>query len=186
MASDSGKVTVTGGISASNDQFTVSAVTTVAPVAGQTHIAWWSPADRKFYTALVTAQSGSTGAWVLTFDHPLVGSDGVGPATGDYISPDAQNLSAYGDTWVSLFEELGPGEVTSDVNRTPRSRRHPYTENEDPSSVTHATLTSFVRKHPEVTDLEFSYSLTTSPTVPASVDDPPAILVPRRFGLYQA
>ncbi len=185
VAGDSNTVAVSS-VNADYDVVTVDAQTTTAPVAGQTQIAWWSPADRKFYTALVVTQTGSTGAWVLTLDRPLVGKDGVGIASADWISPNAQNLSAYGDTWVSIFNDLGPGEVTSDVNRLPRSKRHPYTTDEDPSSLTNAILGKVVGKHPEITDIEFGSAATTSPTVPASVADPPAVLIPRRLGIYRA
>jgi hypothetical protein len=39
-------------------------------------------------------------------------------------------------------------------------------------------------KHSEITDIELGYAPTTTPTVPASVDDPPNILVPRHFAVY--
>jgi uncharacterized phage protein gp47/JayE len=181
---DGGYVTITA-VGASNDSITVDAATTTEPLDGQTNVAWWSPADRKFYTALVTDHSGATTAWVLTLDRPLVGKNGVGPAAGDYISPNAQNLSAYGDTWVSMFNELGPGEVTSDVNgRLPRSKRHPYTTDEDPSTLSRTVLSKLNQQHTEITDIAFTYSPTTAPTVPASVDDPPAVLIPRHLAFY--
>jgi hypothetical protein len=84
----------------------------------------------------------------------------------------------------SLFEELGPGEVTADPNRLPRAKRHPYTTDEDPAGLTNAVLMQMVRKHAEIIDLEFGHAPTTTPTVPASVDDPPNILVPRHFAIY--
>ncbi len=180
---DAGNVTITAVTS--NDEITVDAETATEPVDGQTHIDWWSPADRKFYTALVTDHSGTAGAYVLTLDRPLVGKDGVGPAAGDYISPSAQNLQKYGDTWVSLFNDLGPGEVTSDANRLPRSKRHPFATDEDPSSLTNAALGFLSRQHPEITDYDYAYSPTTSPTVPATVADPPNILVPRHLAFYE-
>jgi uncharacterized phage protein gp47/JayE len=180
---DGGNITITS-VGTNNDEITVDAVTTTEPVDGQTNIAWWSPADRKFYSALVVDHSGGTTAWVLTLDRPLVGIDGVGPASGDYICPNAQNLSAYGDTWVSIFNELGPGEVTTDVNRLPRAKRHPYATDEDPAAVTNTVLAGFKQKHPEITDFSFAYSPTTTPTIPDSVDDPPNILVPGNLGFY--
>ncbi len=185
VAGDSGNITITA-VGANNDTITLDAATTTEPIDGQTNVSWWSPADRKFYSALVTDHSGATTAWVLTLDRPLVGRDGVGPAIGDYVSPSAQHLSDYGDSWVTLMEELGSGEGTADQNRLPRARRHPYTDVEDPASVTNAVLTSMVRKHAEVTDLEFAYAPVTTPTVPASVDDPPAVLIPRHLAFYPA
>jgi uncharacterized phage protein gp47/JayE len=180
---DSNTITITA-VNSDNDSLTLDAQTSSAPVDGQTHIAWWSPADRKSYTALVESHSGSAGAWVVNLDRPLVGEDGVGPAVGDYVCPDAQNLSAYGETWVSLFEELGAGEITADANRLPRSKRHPYATDEDPHSVTNSFLGRLNGKHPEITDIEFGSAATTTPTVPASVDDSPSVLVPRHFAVY--
>lgn len=169
-----------------NDNITVDAQTATAPVDGQTHIAWWSPADRKFYTALVVSHSGSAGAWVLELDQPLLGKDGVGPAIGDYICPAAQNLEKYGDAWVALFEELGPGQMTSDADRLQggRASRHPLVGDEDPSDITNVALGRISSRHPEITDIEFGVSATTSPTVPATVDDPPNVLVPGNFAVY--
>lgn len=179
------KVTVTN-YDPATDVLTINAATSTSPIEGQTQIAWWSPADRKFYTALVTDVDGAStaGSWIVTLDRPLVGNDGVGPSTGDYISPNAQNLSAYGDTWVALFNELGTGEITTDADLLPRGARKPSAADEDPYSVTNAFLAKVTRKHPEISDVEFSYSPTTSPTVPSSVDSPPAVLIPRHFAVY--
>lgn len=181
---DAGKVTVTS-VDSDNDTLTLTANTATPPVAGQTHIAWWSPADRKFYRALVlTVDSAVAGAYVVSLDKPLVGKDGVGPAAGDYVCPDAQNLEAYGNTWVGLFESLGPGEVTADAARLPRAKRHPYAADEDPSSITATALGKVSGKHPEITDIQFGTAVTTTPTVPASVDESPSVLVPGAFGVY--
>lgn len=181
---DGDKVTIAGLPGGDYDIITVSANTATAPVAGQTEVAWWSPADRLFYTALVVGQSGSAGAWTLNLDRPLVGIDGVGPAPGDYICPNAQNLSAYGDTWVATFEALGPGEMTTDTNRLPRSLRNPHAADEDPSSITTTALTGMSQDHPEITDVVFGYAPQVSPTVPANVDQPPNVLVPQHFAVY--
>jgi hypothetical protein len=121
---------------------------------------------------------------VLDLDRPLVGKDGVGPTVGDFISPNAQNLEAYGNTWVSLFSTLGTGEITSDVNLLPRSLRHPYSTDEDPHSITNASLARFATKHPEISDIEFGSAAQTSPTVPATVDDSPNVITPGKFAIY--
>lgn len=165
-----------------NDQLTLDAVTATAPVAGQTHIAWWSPIDRKFYVRLVTAQSGSSGAWVVTLDSPLIGETGAGPLQDDHISPAAYNLDAYGAAWVDALEALGTGENSSDTDVVPRALRHPYVTDEDPASLTNTTIAQWSSKFPEITN--FSGSITPStPTVPSGADDPPNVLVPRHFSL---
>lgn len=166
------------------DVITVAANTATAPVAGLTQIAWWSSADRRFRTALVIAESGSAGAWILTLDRPLTDSTGAGPQIGDYISPAAQNLEGYGKTWVTLFGTLGTGENTADTARLPRARRHPYVAVEDPSSITNSLLADLVTRYPEITDYEFGYRSASSPTVPALTATAPNILTPRRFGVY--
>lgn len=181
---DAKRVTITG-VGPDYDNITVSANTATAPVPGQTEIAWWSPADRKFYTALfVGPVSGGAGSWLLNLDRPLVGIDGVGPAAGDFVCPNAQNLAAYGDTWVATFEALGPGEMTTDTDRLPRSLRNPHAADEDPSSITTTALTGMSQDHPEMTDVTFGYAPQVSPTVPANVDLPPNVLVPRHFAVY--
>jgi hypothetical protein len=168
----------------SDTNITVDAQTAVAPIASQTTIAWWSSVDRKFYTALVTGSSGSAGAWVLTLDRPLRGKGGASPQVGDYICPAAQNLDKYGTSWVDLFRSLGPGQNTQDNDLLPRSLRRPFVSTEDRQAITTTALTSMVQRHPEITDIAFGHSPTTTPTVPATVDDAPSVLVPRRFAVY--
>ncbi len=180
---DAGDVAITA-VNSDNDELTLDAETATEPVDGQTRVAWWSAADRKFYSALVTAHSGAAGAWVITLDRPLVGIDGLGPQVDDYVCPDAANLGKYGDSWVSTFGDLGPGENTADSNRLPRAKRHPFASDEDPSSITNTALTRLSQNHSEITDIDFGVNATTSPTVPASVDDPPNILVPGKFAVY--
>jgi hypothetical protein len=170
---------------ASDSNITVDAETSTAPIPGQTTIAWWSIPDRKFYTALVTAVSGSAGAWVLTLDRPLRGKGGAGPQASDYICPAAQNLGKYGSSWIDLFRAFGPGQNTSDNDLLPRSLRRPFVSTEDRSSLTSTALTSMVQRHPEITDIAFGHiSGSTVPTVPATVDDAPNVLVPYRFAVY--
>jgi hypothetical protein len=184
VGADNGRVMVSS-TDADFDTLTVTANTPTAPTDGLTHIAWWSSVDRKFYRALVVGHSGSIGAWVLNLDRPLVDSVGNGPILGgDYISPDAQNLDAYGALWVDIFEALGPGENTSSADRLPRAKRHPYVTDEDASSITRATLGKLTANYPEITDIEFSYAPTTTPTVPANVSIAPNVLIPRRFACY--
>jgi len=180
---DAGNVAITA-VSSDNTSITVDAETATEPIDGQTQIVWWSAVDRKPYPALVVDHSGSAGAWVLDLDRPLVGKDGAGPDVGDYVCPNAQNIEAYGDTWVSLFGALGTGEITADANLLPRSKRHPFTTDEDPSSITNVSLARFAAKHLEITDIEFAYGPQQSPTVPATVDDSPNVITPGKFALY--
>lgn len=176
-------VTITA-VGSANDQITVDAATTTSPVAGQTHVAWWSPVDKTFYQRLVTAKSGSTGAWVLTLESPFLDSNGDGPAVGDYVSPSAYNLESYAKVWMETIGEFGPGENTEDTGRLPRARRHPYTSDEDSPDLTNATIGKWAAKFAEVTGYELLYASATTPTVVATVADNPCIFVPYHFALY--
>jgi hypothetical protein len=169
----------------SSSTFTVAATTTTAPVAGQTHIAWWSPTDSKFHLRLVTAVSGSAGAWVVTVDQPCAAAlDGTIVAAGDLICPAAANTAAYGATWLGIFEQLGPGENTSDGNRLPRAARHPYAAAGDAPNLTGAQKRLFMNAHAEVLDVEYTLRSPATPTVPATVYDPPNVLVLTKLGIY--
>lgn len=184
VSGDSNKVSVTS-VSGTFDTLTVSANTTAAPIDGQTHIAWWSSVDRKFYGGLIISHSGSSGAWTVTLDRPIVDSTGAGPQSGDYISPLCQNINGYASGFVSMFRKLGSGENTSSANRLPRARRHPVIAAESPHSITNATLKSMVVSFPEITDFSIGYALKTSPTVPSLTAIAPNVLIPRKFAVYQ-
>jgi uncharacterized phage protein gp47/JayE len=183
VLADSGRVAVTSA-SAPN-QITVGAQTTTAPVVGLTHVMWWSSADMRFRTFLVTGVSGGTGAWVLTLDRPLAASDGSTVAAGDYICPAAANADAYGSNWIDAFRKLGPGELTSDPGRLPRALRRPLQTDESPGSLSFQTLEDFKGMHAEVTDITWSYRSSSAPTVPVDVNSSPNVLTPRRFAIYR-
>lgn len=176
------RVTVTGV--ASERMITVSALTTAFPTAGQTRIAWWSPVDLAFVTRLVTVIGGATGAWVLTLDAPLSSSDGSLVAIGDYICPAAANLAAYGNTWRSVLEKLGPGENTADTARLPRSLRHPLTSSQDSPSLNATQIRALLNKHAEIQDVAYSYRSSVAPSIPTTIAAAPFVLVPNHFGVY--
>jgi uncharacterized phage protein gp47/JayE len=180
---DNGRVTVSAVTSST--QITVSANTATSPVAGQTHIAWWAPGDQRFRTFLVTAVSGTAGAWVLTLDKPAVDTDGTSIATGSFISPAAERLDRYGASWLALMEGLGAGENTTDTDRVPRAKRHPFVSDEAFSALTALQLKRLMDGFEEITDTSYAYRSVTSPTVPASVDDAPNVLTPRHLGIYK-
>lgn len=186
VVADGGRCVV-GPVLLPGSQVYVTANTAVSPIAGQTHIAWWSSVDQRFYTRLVTAVSGASPAWTLTLDAPLVDSKNNSPLAGEFISPAAVNMENYGNTWRSITNRLGPGENTSDANRIPRSKRHPFEDDGDwYSSLTIQQLKSMAINHPEIIDVSWSYRSTISPTVPALVSTAPNVLLPRHFGIYKA
>ena len=182
---DAGRVSVSSVTSTT--VIVVSANTATAPTANVTHIAWWSPTCRKFYKRLITAQSGSAGAWTLTVDAPLIDDAGVSVAAGDYISPDSVGIIRYGKTWIDIMRTLGPGEGTADANRLPRSKRHPYATSDASLAPDLKTskLALFKENHSEVLDYGYGYRSATTATVPGAVSTAPSILVPRHFGIYK-
>lgn len=183
-APDNGRIMISA-VANAETTITVGGDANDEPVDGQTHIAWWSSADRKFYTALIVSHSGVPAAWVLNLDRPLRGKNGAAPAIGDYVCPPAKNLDGYGETWINVFRALGPGENTTDANRLPRAKRRPFVSVEDDASITTGALVRMVNEHPEITALAFSSAVVTTPTVPGSVDTAPNVLVPRKFAVYK-
>jgi len=183
VVGDAGRVSISS-VGANLDALTLTAGTSTAPVDGLTHVSWFSSADRKVYTALVTGHSGSAGAWVVNLDRPLVDKTGAGPTIGDLVSPTAQNIEHYAATWIDIMRKLGPGENTADPARLPRAKRHPFTNDEDPSSITRAVLGKFTSAHPEMSDIAIAYASPSAPAVPANVKTAPNILIPRSFAIY--
>ena len=181
VGGDSGRVYVSGVTSST--QITVTANTATAPVAGVTHVAWWSPQDRQFRTRLVTVVGGAAGAWQLTLDAPLVDSTNTVVTVGDYISPAAVNLDAYGETWTAIAATMGPTEMTADANRLPRSLRHPKIADSNPAEPTARDLALFYENHTEITDVDFGFTQTIG--LPLSVAGEPGIFVLEDFGVYK-
>jgi hypothetical protein len=168
----------------SSSSFTVNASTSTSPVAGQTRVCWWNPRDKRFEQRTVISVGGTAGAWVLGTDRPFVDSDGTPIAVGDYVSPAAQNMTEYGKTWVDVLDLLGPGERTADANRLPRAKRQPFIDDETPEDIGAVQLLELKRKYPEIVDIQYSYRENTSPSVPASVDDPANVLSVGALGVY--
>lgn len=165
---------------------TLNALTAVEPVDGQTSISWWSRADMAFHSRTIVAHSGGTGAWVLTLDAPFVDSTSQPPDTGDYISPTAVNTAGYGKSWVDLLEVIGAGENTglAALLANSRSLRHPFQTNTQPASLTKSQLRQMQIRHPEIIEIDYAYRSATSPTVPATLVEPPNVFVPGKFGVY--
>jgi uncharacterized phage protein gp47/JayE len=175
-------VTVTAVVSTT--QITLSAATTIAPIAGIHHVTWWAPGDQVPRTVLVTAVSG-TGPYTLTVEVPLIDSDGRGVGVGDFISPAAVGIGNYRATFLALFNALGAGEnVSPATGDTPRRLRHPFISDGAQIGITGKFLADFIRANLEVEDGAFSYLPVTAPSLPASVDLPPNVLTPRHFAIY--
>lgn len=174
---------------ASTTQFTVDAVT--APTINVSRICWLSPTEWKLYSALVTAVSGVSGAYVITIDTPFVGI-----TTGCYIWPEAQNAQLYVDAVLDAFALMGPGEKTSNASLLTRAFRHPRPGTSWPSTLGGHLLSSITAAQSEVSSAQFFHrtdGTTTvtgnagvvTPQLPASINDAPKQFVPRHIGFYR-
>jgi len=178
--------TAISAITSDGLDITVDSPTVIAPIAGQTHIAWWSSVDQAFSIRLVTEVLAAVpGAWQLRLDQPIFDHNNTIAAVGDYVSPAAVNIVAYGNTWRESLRRLGPGENTTDPNRLPRALRHPFVADDWNSSLTVKQLLQLSDAHDEISDASWGYRSLTTPTVPVSVVTAPNVLVPRHFGIYE-
>lgn len=185
VVADAGRVRISS--MASTTALRITAQTTVAPIAGQTRIAWWSSVDRQFRVFTITGLPGlaSPGTWDVTVDRPMADSAGGLPLSGDFISPAAEHILDYGKAWLQLMGGLGPGENTADAARLPRALRHPYVSTGPDSSLSFPMLQKLSKRFGEITSLAYSTGFDVSaPTVPATVDLPPNILRLTSFGIY--
>jgi hypothetical protein len=183
---EGGDTKVTISVVTDSTNITVDATTTTTPVAGQSHIAWWSSVDQKFYKRLITAVSGGTGAWVLTLDAGLVDHNNAVAVVGEYISPDAVSIDEYGKTWQGVMSHLGPGENTVAAYALPRAARHPFPTEGWPTDLAVSELAKLLSEHGDtISNIDWSYRSITTPTVPGSVATAPNVLVPRHFGIYE-
>jgi uncharacterized phage protein gp47/JayE len=178
------RVTVTA-VASATPSVTLNALTTTAPVDGQTHIEWWSPATCSFVRGLIVSHTGGTGAWVCTLEAPLVDALGNEPAVGDYVSPGMENAEGYAESWVDLMEGLGTGENITASGIAPRDSRRPFLADGPRSGMSTSELRQLEGRHIEMTDTTYSYRSATAPTVPASINTAPNIFVPNHFGIYE-
>ena len=181
------KVTISAiGTSADSWDIRVDATTSTAPTDGVSHISWWSSVDQQFRTARIESASGGTTAWNLKLDVPFADSNGDTPQVGDYISPGAAFIEAYGETFRDAMRVLGPGENTADANKLPRAKRHPFIERREwPADLNARQIKALLDGHKEISDVSWSYRSLSTPTVPANVALPPNILKLRHFGIYE-
>lgn len=184
--SSSFRCTVT--VATSSTTFTVDALTT--PAVGITRIAWLSPLTWTLYTALVTAVSGTSGAYVITVDAPFVGI-----AVGNYIWPECENAQAYVNTVLDAFALMGPGEKTDNSSALMRGFRHPTPASSWPYSLGPHLLRP-VTAIEEVAAAQFFHrtdgtttltgpSGSMSPDPPATSADAPNIFIPENIAFYR-
>ncbi len=173
----------------STTEFIVDAQT--PPNPNVTRIMWLSPTEWKLYSALVTAYTGTVGAYTITIDTPFVDI-----TAGSYIWPECQNAQTYVDALLAQFALMGPGEKTTNTSALLRGFRHPPPSSAWPYQLGPALLRAVTEVGDEVLSAQFMYRNdgTTSlegsggvltPAVPGVVTDPPNILVPFNVALYR-
>ena len=181
------RVTVTAVTGAT--QFTVDART--APTVNVSRVAWLSPTDWKLRRALVTASSGSAGAYLITIDAAFTDI-----AVGAYIWPECQNAQTYVDALLEAFALMGPGEKSSNASALVRGFRHPPPSSGWPFALGPAMLRALSDAGDEVLDTTFLHrtdGTTTktgsggllTPQVPGAVTEASNQLVPRHCAFYR-
>lgn len=186
-ASTTFKCTVTGVTS--NNQFTVDATT--SPNPGVSHISWFSPFNDQLYNALVVSVSGTSGAYTITTDQPLVGI-----ATGCFIWPQCQNGQNYVNAVLAQFALMGPGEKTTNASALIRGFRHPRPAAGWPSDLGAHLQRAISTAQTEVLDVQFMYrtdGATTLngnsgrilPQTPGALTGAPNIYRPRHLAFYR-
>lgn len=156
---------------------------------GVTQVAWFSPSSfaasteqaptPAIITATVIAHGGSTGAITVTLDTPFTGIQ-----AGDFIFPNAENAEAYAQALLAGFQDMGPGQWSSDPTILQHAKRRPLVTRQQPSDMTGALLKRVEDSGDEVLDAAFLYRSLTEPPVPGDTLSSPNVLVPRRFGFY--
>lgn len=175
-------------VATSSTTFTVDALTT--PAVGISRIAWVSPLTWTLYTALVTAVSGTSGAYVVTIDNPFVGI-----AVGNYIWPECENAQAYVNTVLDAFALMGPGEKTDNSSALIRGFRHPSPASAWPytlgphllrpvTAIEEVAAAQFFHRTDGTTTLT-GPSGSVSPQAPAASNDPPNIFTPENIAFYR-
>ncbi len=176
---------VTAVSAGSVTQFTVNAPT--PPTDNVSHICMWDLVTGNLYRAKVLSHSGTAGAYVITIDQPflnLVAQNLITGENGTFIFPDAVNMDTYVSTLLSAMEQMGPGEKTANASVLTRGYRHPTPQSAWPSSLNATQLKAIEDTGTEVLDTSYYFRSATTPTVPASVSNPPVVLIPHRIGLY--
>jgi hypothetical protein len=170
---------------------------TSAPVAGVSSVAWISYSTWQLYTAIVTAVSGTSGAYTITLSAPFPGVQ-----AGDPIFPQAVNQQNYLAAALQAFANLGPGEWSSNATVLTRAFRHPTpgAAQQFPYGLDANFLRTMENAGAEVLTAQWLYRSSTpvnglyNPTVPGTptvnvttgllTSAPPNIFVPRRIAWY--
>lgn len=161
-------------------KFTVDALT--APAVGK-HVAIWDNSAQVYRHAIVTAFSGSAGAYTITLDSAF-----PSVSVNAYVCPDAERIDDYGRVLCEQIAKLGPYTRTSG---SPRYARRPYFSPDNPTNITSAMLSTLQAACPEITVAYFiavngnvGAAQSMPPPVRAGLNQAPAIHYPTQIGFY--
>ena len=155
-----------------------------APTAGVSRIVYVSP-DWTVYHAKVLSFNptpiiiGGSNAWDIVVDTPLLDID-----VGSWIFPDALNMDTYIASLLSVFANMGPGQITSTSSLLPYAYRRPYAADSWASDLGPSVLKFISNTGDEVLDVQYLYKSLNAPSVPGDVTDGPNILTPLNIGFY--
>lgn len=158
-----------------------------APVAGVSSIAYLDPSTWRVYSAHVVSFTGTSGAYVLTLDAPL-----VNVVPGAFIWPQSQNQMNYVNALLSSFAALGPGEKTASAGLLPRAFRKPLPASQYPYALNDQFVKPVTNSGTEVVSSKLLYTSipgwpsVTTPALPVAISNPPNQFVPRWVGIYPA
>lgn len=155
---------------------------TTSPVDGS-HVAIWDSGICGFRHAVIVSHSGSSGAYVITLDQSFPTL-----SVGAYISPDCENIDAYGAELCEQYARLGPGQRTFS---TGRQQRHPLVSSSEPAGISGSALAPILLAHGEIASLTVNTLGGSSgpgaadfPSNAASLNESPRILYPAQIGFY--
>jgi uncharacterized phage protein gp47/JayE len=151
---------------------------TTPPVVGSS-IAFLDPTTWIVYSAHVVTFSGTSGAYAITLDAPLINI-----ALNSYIWPQSQNQQTYVNAVLGAFAAMGPGEKTNAAGLLPRALRKPLPNILFPYSLNDVFLKVLTNAGSEVLASSFIYTSQTTPAVPGAIASPPNILTPRNISFY--
>jgi uncharacterized phage protein gp47/JayE len=153
------------------------------PTPGVSRVAWVSwdgDSPWTLYTATVQSFVDVGGGNLqITIDQPFPGIH-----KDDLIFPQSARQDAYLAALLDAFAAMGPGEKTANATVLTRAFRHPLPSLSWTYSLNAVQLRALEDAGSEVLVASWLYRSIITPLVPASVTDPPSILVPRAIGFY--
>ena len=155
----------------------VLASVAAAPVVGQS-IAIWSVAELAFRTATIEAAT-AVSALEYSIEVGMWQGGAITVTAGQYVSPAAGNLTAWGEAVLDFFGSQTPGEACL-VSQEPRSLRKPSASADAPMGVGTRELAQLTTDFTEIVNAEIDGVVSITPTrvIPSVL---PNVLVLRKL-----